>query len=100
MTHGSAIVFPSEAFNPTKVLESVQAERATALYGVPTMYIACLELIKTGKVKNEGFDRLRTGIAAGTTIPIELMKKLHKTLNLTDLSMLDPKEVDVIWEGG
>ncbi|KAK6504316.1 hypothetical protein TWF506_002519 [Arthrobotrys conoides] len=87
MTHGSAIVFPSEAFDPKKTLESVQAERATALYGVPTMYIACLELLKHEKVKREGFERLRTGIAAGSTIPIELMKRLHRELNLTDLTI-------------
>ncbi|KAF3129332.1 hypothetical protein TWF703_008955 [Orbilia oligospora] len=87
MTHGSTIVFPSEAFDPRKALESVQAERATALYGVPTMYIAYLELLKHGKVDRKGFERLRTGIAAGSTVPIELMKKLHRDLNLTDLTI-------------
>ncbi|KAF3919645.1 S-dihydroxybenzoyltransferase [Dactylellina cionopaga] len=87
MTHGSTIVFPSEAFDPTKALKSVQDEQATALYGVPTMYIACLELLKQGKIENRGFERLRTGIAAGTTIPIELMKKLHRDLNLVDLTI-------------
>ncbi|KAF3928247.1 S-dihydroxybenzoyltransferase [Arthrobotrys entomopaga] len=87
MTHGSTIVFPSEAFDPMKSLRSVQDEQATALYGVPTMYIACLELLKHGKVERRGFERLRTGIAAGTTIPIELMKKLHKELNLVDLTI-------------
>ncbi|EPS39710.1 hypothetical protein H072_6525 [Dactylellina haptotyla CBS 200.50] len=87
MTHGSAIVFPSEAFDPMKALQSVQDERATALYGVPTMYIACLELLKHGKIERRGFERLRTGIAAGTTIPIELMKKLHRELNLVDLTI-------------
>ncbi|EGX49371.1 hypothetical protein AOL_s00078g404 [Orbilia oligospora ATCC 24927] len=87
MTHGSTIVFPSEAFDPRKALESVQVERATALYGVPTMYIAYLELLKHGKVDRKGFERLRTGIAAGSTVPIELMKKLHRDLNLTDLTI-------------
>lgn len=87
VTHGSAIVFPSEAFDPKRALESVQAERATALYGVPTMYIACLELLKHEKVERKGFERLRTGIAAGSSIPIELMKRLHRELNLTDLTI-------------
>ncbi|KAK6505707.1 hypothetical protein TWF481_007599 [Arthrobotrys musiformis] len=87
MTHGSAIVFPSEAFDPKRTMESVQAERATALYGVPTMYIACLELLKHEKIERKGFERLRTGIAAGSSIPIELMKKLHRELNLTDLTI-------------
>ncbi|KAK6540804.1 hypothetical protein TWF694_008193 [Orbilia ellipsospora] len=87
MTHGSTIVFPSEAFDPMKSMKSVQDELATALYGVPTMYIACLELLKHGKIERRGFERLRTGIAAGTTIPIELMKKLHRELNLVDLTI-------------
>ncbi|KAF3907800.1 S-dihydroxybenzoyltransferase [Orbilia brochopaga] len=87
MTHGSTIVFPSEAFDPVKAMRAVQDERATGLHGVPTMYIACLELLKHGKIKREGFERLRTGIAAGTTVPIELMRKLHKELNLVDLTI-------------
>src|SRR6266480_4908229 len=86
-THGSAIVFPAEAFDATATLRSVQEEKATALYGVPTMFIAELELISSGKIPYEGFGHLRTGIAAGSSIPAELMRKLHKTLNLTELSM-------------
>ncbi|KAK5941597.1 hypothetical protein PMZ80_005545 [Knufia obscura] len=86
-THGSAIVFPSEAFHPEKALRAVQEEKCTALYGVPTMFLAELELIANGTVKYEGFQYLRTGIAAGTSIPAELMRKLHKTLNLTELTI-------------
>ncbi|KAJ6257561.1 S-dihydroxybenzoyltransferase [Drechslerella dactyloides] len=87
MTHGSTLVFPSEAFDPMKAMRAVQDERATGLHGVPTMFIACLELLKRGKIQREGFERLRTGVAAGTTVPIELMRKLHKELNLTDLTI-------------
>ena len=86
-THGSAIVFPSEAFDPYATLKSVQEERCTALYGVPTMFIAELELIQNGTVTYEGFQYLRTGIAAGSSIPAELMRKLHKILNLTELTI-------------
>ena len=86
-THGSAIVFPSEAFNPLAALKAVQDEKATALYGVPTMFLAELELIKNGTVPYEGFQYLRTGIAAGSSIPAELMRKLHKVLNLTELTI-------------
>ena len=86
-THGSAIVFPSEAFHPEKVLRAVQEEKCTALYGVPTMFLAELELIANGTIKREGFQYLRTGIAAGTSIPAELMRKLHKVLNLTELTI-------------
>ncbi len=86
-THGSAIVFPTEAFDPYATLKSVQAEKCTALYGVPTMFIAELELLKNGTVPPTGFEHLRTGIAAGTSIPAELMRKLHKILNLTELTI-------------
>ncbi|ETN40855.1 uncharacterized protein HMPREF1541_05135 [Cyphellophora europaea CBS 101466] len=86
-THGSAIVFPTESFNPLASLKAVQEEKATALYGVPTMFLAELELISNGTVPYEGFQHLRTGIAAGSSIPAELMRKLHKVLNLTELTI-------------
>jgi acyl-CoA synthetase (AMP-forming)/AMP-acid ligase II len=86
-THGSAIVFPSEAFNPLATLKAVQEEKGTALYGVPTMFLAELDLIHNGTVPYEGFQHLRTGIAAGSSIPAELMRKLHKVLNLTELTI-------------
>ncbi|EXJ93104.1 hypothetical protein A1O3_01660 [Capronia epimyces CBS 606.96] len=86
-THGSAILFPKEAFDPTATLKAVQEDKATALYGVPTMFLAELELLDDEKVAYEGFEHLRTGIASGSSIPSELMRKLHKTLNLTELTI-------------
>ncbi|ERF76318.1 hypothetical protein EPUS_04176 [Endocarpon pusillum Z07020] len=86
-THGSAIVFPAEAFDPKASLLAVQEEKATALYGVPTMFLAELDLLANGTVRNEGFGHLRTGIAAGSSIPAEIMRKLHQTLNLTELTI-------------
>jgi acyl-CoA synthetase (AMP-forming)/AMP-acid ligase II len=86
-THGSAILFPSEAFNPEATLLSIQEERATALHGVATMFVAELELLSNGTVKYEGFEHLRTGIAAGSSVPSVLMQKLHNTLNLTGLTI-------------
>ncbi|KAF2029107.1 acetyl-CoA synthetase-like protein [Setomelanomma holmii] len=86
-THGSAIVFPKEAFDPLATLESVRAYKATALYGVPTMFVAELDLLAHGAVPRDGFQYLRTGIAAGSSIPSELMRKLHKQLNLTELTI-------------
>ncbi|KAI4144897.1 MAG: hypothetical protein LQ341_002530 [Variospora aurantia] len=86
-THGSTIVFPAEAFDPHATLVSVQEERCTALYGVPTMFIAELELLQHGAVAYRGFEHLRTGIAAGSSVPTELMRKLHKVLNLTELTI-------------
>lgn len=86
-THGSAIVFPTEAFDPYATLKAVQEEKCTALYGVPTMFIAELELLQNKVVPYTGFEHLRTGIAAGSSIPAELMRKLHKILNLTELTI-------------
>lgn len=86
-THGSTIVFPSEAFNPLLTLQSVQTYSCTALYGVPTMFVAELDLLANNIVPYVGFEHLRTGIAAGSSIPAELMRKLHKVLNLTELTI-------------
>lgn len=86
-THGSSIVFPSEAFNARAALKAVQEEECTALYGVPTMFLEELALIEQGEVSEQGFQHLRTGIAAGSSIPAELMKKLHRVLNLTELTI-------------
>ncbi|OJJ56996.1 hypothetical protein ASPSYDRAFT_154927 [Aspergillus sydowii CBS 593.65] len=86
-THGSAIVFPTEAFNARATLTAVQEEKCTALYGVPTMFLEELGLLESGEIPYEGFQHLRTGIAAGSSIPSELMKKLHKVLNLTELTI-------------
>ena len=86
-THGSAILFPSEAFDPLASLKAVQEYKATALYGVATMFLAQLELLDNGTVPYEGFQYLRTGIAAGSVVPAELMRKLHKVLNLRELTI-------------
>ena len=86
-THGSCIVFPTEAFDAVAALQSVREHCCTALYGVPTMFVAELELLSSGAVPYDGFQYLRTGIAAGSSIPAELMRKLHKTLNLTELTI-------------
>lgn len=86
-THGSAILFPSPAFDPSATLLSIQENQATALYGVATMFLAELELLSNGTIPHTGFEYLRTGIAAGSSVPKSLMEKLHKQLNLTGLTI-------------
>jgi len=86
-THGSAIVFPSEAFDPLLSLRAVQDYECTGLYGVPTMFLAELELLSDGKVPRTGLNKLRTGIAAGSSVPSALMSRLHAELNLTELTI-------------
>ncbi|HMZ01111.1 MAG TPA: AMP-binding protein, partial [Burkholderiaceae bacterium] len=72
VTHGSTIVYPSEAFDPLAVLQAVQAERCTGLHGVPTMFIAELD---HPRFKEFDLATLRTGIMAGSPCPIEVMKR-------------------------
>lgn len=86
-THGASIVFPSETFDAQATLLAAQEEKCTALYGVPTMFLSYLELLASGTVPHKSFSHLRTGIAAGSSIPAELMRKLHKVLNLTELTI-------------
>ena len=73
VTHGSAIIIPSEHFDPLKTLQALERERCTALYGVPTMFIAQL-----GHAEFDNFNvsSLRTGIMAGSPCPIEVMRQV------------------------
>jgi fatty-acyl-CoA synthase len=83
-THGAAMVFPGEAFEPKSVLEAVQAERCTALYGVPTMFIAELE-----HPEFRGYDlrTLRTGVMAGAPCPVEVMKRVIADMNMKEVTI-------------
>lgn len=82
LTHGTAAVFPSEAFDPLTTLQAVQTERCTALHGVPTMFIAILELPEFAS-----FDltSLRTGIMAGALCPEAVMKKVIGEMHMEDI---------------
>jgi fatty-acyl-CoA synthase len=84
MTHGATMVFPGEGFDPRATLETIAAERCTALYGVPTMFIAQMDQPEFGK-----FDvgSLRTGIMAGAPCPIEVMHRVMSLMNLRDITI-------------
>ncbi|MEJ8567948.1 AMP-binding protein [Elongatibacter sediminis] len=84
VSHGATMILPSESFDPGAVLAAVAAERATALHGVPTMFIAELE--------HPEFDRfdlstLRTGIMAGSTCPEEVMRAVMKKMHLEEMQI-------------
>jgi fatty-acyl-CoA synthase len=83
VTHGSSVV-PCENFDPLLVLASVHKERCTALYGVPTMFIAELNHPMFGM-----FDltSLRTGIMAGSPCPIEVMKRVINDMHCRDITI-------------
>jgi fatty-acyl-CoA synthase len=74
--HGSAMVIPAETFNPLATLETIETERCTAVYGVPTMFIAELQ---HPRFAHFNLTSLRTGIMAGSPCPIEVMREVvHK----------------------
>ncbi len=84
MTHGATMIYASEGFEPEAVLRAAQEEQATALYGVPTMFIAELE--------HPNFDQfdlrsLRTGIMAGSPCPIEVMKKVQTLMHMNEVQI-------------
>jgi len=84
LVHGATMVYPSEGFDPLAVLRAVEAERCTALYGVPTMFIAELELPDFDQFD---LSSLRTGLMAGSACPIELMKKVCVGLHMREVGV-------------
>ena len=83
-THGAAMVIPGEAFDPVAVMETVQRERCTSLYGVPTMFIGELE---HPRFKEFDFSSLRTGIMAGSPCPVEVMKKVQTVMHIPEMTI-------------
>jgi fatty-acyl-CoA synthase len=83
-THGATMVVPGEAYDPELVLATVAAERCTALYGVPTMFIGELD-----HPRFDGFDlsSLRTGIMAGSPCPIEVMRKVVSRMHMREVTI-------------
>ena len=82
LTHGAAMVYPGEGFDPLGTLETIEAERCTAVYGVPTMFIAEMDHPDFAK-----FDltSLRTGMMAGSPCPIEVMRKALTQMHVSEL---------------
>src|SRR5271170_2391365 len=84
LTHGAAMIYPSEAFEPLAALEAVEAERCTALHGVPTMFIAEMDHPDFQKFD---LNSLRTGIMAGSPCPIEVMKRAVDQMHLDEITI-------------
>ena len=84
VAHGAAMVFPAEGFEPLEVLRTVEAERCTALHGVPTMFIAELDQKDFAKFD---LSSLRTGVIAGAPCAIELMKRLIGEMHLSEITI-------------
>ena len=84
ITHGAAMVYPGEGFDPLAVLETVAEERCTGLHGVPTMFIAELEHPRFAEFD---LSSLRTGIMAGSICPIEVMRRAMARMNLAEITI-------------
>jgi len=83
MTHGTTIVL-NDHFNPVQALEIIEAERCTAVHGVPTMFIAMLD---HPDFKQHDLSSLRTGIMAGSPCPIEIMKRAVNEMGMREITI-------------
>ncbi|MDN3556310.1 AMP-binding protein [Halomonas maura] len=84
VTHGATMIYPGDGFDAQATLEAVAEERATTLYGVPTMFIAELE---HPDVERFDLSSLRTGIMAGSICPIEVMRKVIDKMHMQDVTI-------------
>jgi fatty-acyl-CoA synthase len=84
VTHGAAMVYPAEWFDPLRTLEAIEAERCTVIYGVPTMFIAELDHPEFPR-----FDlrTLRSGIMAGAPCPIEVMRRVIRDMHVEQITI-------------
>jgi fatty-acyl-CoA synthase len=84
VVHGAAMVVPAEYFQPTATLDAIERERATAIYGVPTMFIAELQ---DETFAGRDLSSLRTGIMAGSPCPIEIMRQVTSRMGARELTI-------------
>ncbi|MFF7860690.1 AMP-binding protein [Pseudomonas monteilii] len=84
ITHGSTMIYPNDAFDAELTLRAVAEERASILYGVPTMFIAMLD-----HPARQGMDlsTLRSGIMAGATCPIEVMRRVIDQMHMAEVQI-------------
>jgi fatty-acyl-CoA synthase len=79
---GAAVILPSATFEPLATIQSIQEERATAIYGVPAMFIAELQQPEFSTID---FTCLRTGIMAGAPCPVEVMKRVVSSMHCPEM---------------
>jgi fatty-acyl-CoA synthase len=84
ISQGATMIYPSETFDAETTLKAISEEKATALYGVPTMFFAELD---HPNLKQYDLSSLRTGIMAGSLCPTELMKKVQSEMNLNEMGI-------------
>ncbi|WP_024951884.1 MULTISPECIES: AMP-binding protein [Cobetia] len=84
LTHGAAIIYPEAGFDPLATLQAVSEEGATAMFGVPTMFIAELEHPRFGEFD---LSSLRTGTMAGSICPIEVMRQVIERMHMSEVTI-------------
>ncbi len=84
VSKGAAMVFPGEAFDPVQTLDVLAKGRCTALYGVPTMFVAMLQELDTTP---RDLSALRTGVMAGAPCPVDVMKKVNSRMNMSEVTI-------------
>jgi fatty-acyl-CoA synthase len=82
---GAAIILPAPSFDPLATMQAVSEDRATTIYGVPTMFIAQLQHAEFSRFD---FSSLRTGIMAGAPCPIEVMKRVVADMNCPQMIII------------
>jgi len=82
--NGAAIIVPAEYFQPEATLTAIESERATSIYGVPTMFIAQLE---HPSFASRNLKSLRTGIMAGSPCPIEVMNRVATDMGASEVTI-------------
>jgi fatty-acyl-CoA synthase len=83
-THAACMVVPGEGYDALAVMETVQKERCTALYGVPTMFIGELDHPRFSAFD---FSSLRTGIMAGSPCPVEVMRRVQSRMHMPEVTI-------------
>ena len=83
-THGVTMVIPAPGFEPGITLETIEAERCTGVYGVPTMFIA---MQNHPSFADRDLSSLRTGVMAGAVCPIEVMKRCINDMNMAEVAI-------------
>ena len=84
VTSGATMIYPGEGFDPLVTLQTIEQEKCTALYGVPTMFIAELDHPDFAKFN---LASLRTGIMAGAPCPIEVMRRVNELMNMVEVTI-------------
>ena len=85
MGAGAAMILPAPTFDPLATMKAIQSERATSIYGVPTMFIAQLQ---HAEFSNFDFSSLRTGVMAGAPCPIEIMKRVVDDMHCPQMTIM------------